>query len=101
MRLIVLFDLPMVTSANRRHYTRFHKFLVKSGFMMMQESVYCKLVLNGSQLKTVTAQVISNKPPQGIVQLLSITEKQFSNILSIVDEAKIDIVNDDNRTLIL
>lgn len=101
MRLIVFFDLPMTTSTERRNYARFRKYLIKTGFMMMQQSVYCKLVLNGSQLQSLTTQVIKNKPPNGIVQLLSITEKQFGNILSLVDEAKIDVVNDNNRTLIL
>ena len=43
MRVMVFFDLPTVTSANRRDYAQFRKYLVKSGFIMLQESVYCKL----------------------------------------------------------
>lgn len=46
MRVIVMFDLPVRTSENLREYNRFRKFLIKSGFLMMQESVYCKLALN-------------------------------------------------------
>ena len=48
MRVIVFFDLPVQTSAQRREYTQFRKQLVKDGFIMMQESVYCKLALNMS-----------------------------------------------------
>lgn len=44
MRIIVMFDLPVVTSAERQEYTKFRKFLLKSGFIMMQESVYTKIV---------------------------------------------------------
>lgn len=43
---MVMFDLPTMTTKNHREYTRFRKFLLKSGFMMLQESVYCKLALN-------------------------------------------------------
>ena len=46
MRLIVFFDLPMVTDKDHREYAQFHKFLVKNGFIMMQKSVYTKLVIN-------------------------------------------------------
>ena len=47
MRVLVLFDLPVLTGDQRREYARFRKFLLKSGFLMLQESVYCKLE-NGS-----------------------------------------------------
>lgn len=46
MRVIVFFDLPVKTKKDRREYSNFRKYLVKSGFMMMQESVYSKLALN-------------------------------------------------------
>ena len=43
MRIIVFFDLPVITAKSRRDYYNFRKYLIKSGFVMMQESVYCKL----------------------------------------------------------
>ena len=46
MRVLVLFDLPVLTGDQRREYARFRKFLLKSGFLMLQEFVYCKLALN-------------------------------------------------------
>lgn len=42
MRMFIFFDLPVITTENRRNYARFRKFLIKNGFIMMQESVYCK-----------------------------------------------------------
>lgn len=42
MRVIVMFDLPVLTAQERRDYTRFRKHLLKNGFLMMQESIYCK-----------------------------------------------------------
>ena len=46
MRILVMFDLPVQTSLDRREYTKFRKHLIKSGFFMLQESVYCKISLN-------------------------------------------------------
>ena len=43
MRVMVFFDLPVITSANRKDYRDFHKYLIKTGFLMMRESVYCRL----------------------------------------------------------
>ncbi len=48
MRVIVFFDLPVGTSAQRRSYNQFRRMLVKAGFLMMQESVYTKLALNAT-----------------------------------------------------
>ena len=53
MRIMVMFDLPVITSEQRREYTKFRKFLIKSGFLMMQESIYCKLALNGTAAKAI------------------------------------------------
>ena len=46
MRLIVFFDLPMQTDREKKEYARFHKYLVRNGFIMMQKSVYSRLVIN-------------------------------------------------------
>ena len=46
MRILVLFDLPVTTLDNKRSYRIFRKYLLKNGFMMMQESVYCRMVHN-------------------------------------------------------
>ena len=97
MRMLVLFDLPTETLQDRREYTRFRKFLIKSGFMMMQESVYCKIVLNASAQNAITENLIKNKPSNGVVQVLTITEKQFSRMLYIVGEYDGDIINSDER----
>lgn len=41
-----MFDLPVVTAHDRKEYTKFRKYLLKSGFLMLQESVYCRLIPN-------------------------------------------------------
>ena len=101
MRVIVFFDLPVQTSAQRREYTQFRKQLVKDGFIMMQESVYCKLALNMSVAGAIMANVRQNKPPEGLVQMLVVTEKQFARMEFVVGESRTEIVDSDERTIFL
>ena len=86
MRLMLFFDLPMLTDKDRREYNRFHKFLLKNGFIMMQKSVYTKLVINNVTSNAVKQRVRNNLPPEGTVELLEITENQFSKIEYLVGE---------------
>ena len=101
MRVIVFFDLPILTNANRKAYREFRKFLIKSGFMMVQESVYCKLVSNSTVGDAVIENVKKNKPPEGLVQALKVTEKQYNNMEYIVGDRKTDVINSDERLIIL
>ena len=34
MRVLVFFDLPVVTGENKREYRRFRKYLLKNGFLL-------------------------------------------------------------------
>lgn len=101
MRVIVFFDLPVQTASERREYAQFRRHLVKSGFLMMQESVYCKLALNMSAAGAIMEAVRQNKPPAGLVQMLVVTEKQFARMEFVVGEAHSEIVDSDERTIFL
>ena len=61
MRVLVFFDLPVTTSENRRAYVHFRKFLLKNGFLMLQESVYCKLALNSTAVNAIVENIHKNK----------------------------------------
>lgn len=95
-----MFDLPVTTSNDQREYRRFRKFLIESGFMMMQESVYSRLVLNTSVANTAIRNIRKNKPPKGLVQLLMVTEKQYSKMEFIVGESNDEVLNTDERVVI-
>lgn len=101
MRVIVFFDLPVATAENRRNYARFRKYLIKTGFVMVQESVYSKLALNTTIASAVMNNVRKNKPPEGLVQMLSITEKQYSRMEYLVGESNGDVIESDERLIIL
>ena len=101
MRILVMFDLPSITSEEKREYTKFRKFLLREGFMMMQESIYCKLVLNATVANTATENVRKNKPQKGLVQMLTVTEKQFSKMELLVGGERKEVIDSDERLIIL
>lgn len=101
MRVIAFFDLPVDTTAHRREYARFRKFLIKSGFVMMQQSVYVKLAINQNASKSICDSVRKNKPSSGIVQLLTITEKQFQKMEFVNGGFTQDVVMSEERLIIL
>ena len=101
MRVIVFFDLPVETAEDRRNYRKFRKLLIKGGFLMIQESVYAKLALNQTQVEQIISDVKKEKPPKGSVQILSVTEKQFSKMELVSGKVDTNVVNTDERLLIL
>ena len=68
---------------------------------MMQESVYAKLALNNSIVNSIKDKINKNRPPKGIVQLLVITEKQFSSIEYIVGNKTSNVVDNTERFVLL
>ena len=101
MRIVVFFDLPVLTESNRKDYRTFRKYLIKSGFMMVQESVYCKLAQNSSVADAVVKNIKKNKSHEGLVQVLRVTEKQYNKMDFIVGERTGDVLASDERLVIL
>ena len=101
MRTIVFFDLPNVYARDKRNYLKFRQYLLNEGFLMMQESVYCKMMTSPSMEKSVRTLIHNNKPPKGIVQILSITEKQFVKMDYVVGEFSSDVIDSEERLIIL
>lgn len=101
MRILVFFDLPMETAEHKRTYRNFRKLLIKNGFIMIQKSVYCKLMTTPTVENSVRHLIRENKPSAGIVQILTVTEKQFSKMEFVVGENKSDVVDSDRRLIIL
>lgn len=101
MRVLVFFDLPVITEENKREYRKFRKFLLKNGFLMLQESVYCKLALNSTAVRTIVDNVHKNKPEEGLVQLLTVTEKQYAKMDIIIGDIKNEVLDSDERLVVL
>ncbi len=80
MWLFVMFDLPVVTSRERKQATGFRNSLLDLGFEMSQFSVYLKYCPSGEKATAVSDKIPSLLPPGGKVDVLCITDKQFSNM---------------------
>lgn len=101
MRIMVMFDLPTLTANDKREYVKFRKYLMKNGFLMLQESVYCKLALNTTVADAIVNNIRNNKPADGLVQILTITEKQFSKMEIVIGELTSKVLDTDERLVIL
>lgn len=82
----MFFDLPVVTKQQRKTYARFRKFLISSGFDMIQFSVYARITRNSDDARKYISLVDRNKPPEGSVRVLSVTERQYSSMILLVGE---------------
>lgn len=101
MRLIVFFDLPVETSADRRNYRKFRKMLLSEGFIMMQESMYSRMTIGKQSANFLLKRIKNQAPPEGLVQSMTITEKQYSEIEYITGEFVDDVVNRYERLTII
>ena len=101
MRLIVFFDLPMITNKDLAEYRNFRRFLIKNGFIMMQESIYSRLVLNNNSGNLLKKQIYKNLPSSGLVQLFQVTEKQYASNEYLRAESKSNIIDSNDRVVTL
>ena len=84
MRIMVMFDLPVVTKSDRRAYTLFRRFLLNDGYDMIQFSVYGR-ILNGADAEEKhMKRLVTNLPPEGSVRVLTVTEKQYASMKLLV-----------------
>lgn len=102
MRLMVFFDLPNETAKQRKEYRLFRKHLLKEGYLMLQESVYAKLVTNEGAAGAAVARLLKHRPPEGLVQVLKVTERQFETMVYITGTREVyDEVDTMEELLIL
>ena len=88
MWLFVFFDLPVTTKKERHDSALFRKNLEKDGFSMMQFSVYVRYCGSYESLDVHLNRVKSFVPKYGVVSILSVTDKQYSNIHNFRGEPK-------------
>lgn len=101
MRTMVFFDLPNIYSQDKRNYLLFRKYLLSEGFIMMQESVYSKIVMNSQQAELLLERLRKKAPKKGLIQVLTITERQYSQIEYIIGEHNSKIIDNEDRLIVL
>lgn len=80
MRMVVFFDLPVVTAKERKAATKFRNFLLKDGYHMMQWSVYTRICNGMDAIAMHEQRLRQNLPQKGSIRLLKLTEKQFESM---------------------
>ena len=101
MRMLLFFDLPRLSSKEISSAARFVKDLKKEGFIMIQESVYSKLLLNMSSFDGIRSRIDKIKPKKGNIMLLTVTEKQFNEIEIILGEKTHNQLDSTERVVII
>lgn len=81
MWTFAMFDLPVLTKTDKNNYTRFRKLLLAEGFLKMQFSVYARYCETRENMTVILRRIRKGLPPDGQVRFLSITDKQFSDMI--------------------
>ncbi len=82
MWIMVLFDLPTTTAEEKRAYVQFRDFLLDQSFTMAQFSVYLRHTSGRAQAAPIINKIQQAVPPEGKVDVLQFTDRQYSDIVS-------------------
>lgn len=83
MWLFVMFDLPVALKKDQKQAALFKKNLEKDGFVMHQFSIYLRYCVSLESAEVHIKRVRSFIPEKGHVTIMTITDKQYSNIINI------------------
>ncbi len=80
MWAVVMFDLPVTCTEQRREYRRFHDALEDLGFTRMQFSIYGRACASPENATYYVSRVKEELPPEGEVRVIQFTALQFSRM---------------------
>ena len=83
MWLFVMFDLPVTTKKEQKNAAAFRKNIEKEGFIMHQFSVYLRHCGSLESAQAHIKRIKALSPESGQITILSITDKQYSNMVNI------------------
>lgn len=88
MRILLFFDMPTKSEKDKKEYQKFKKFLNQDGYLMMQFSVYSRFCRNYAAVDKHMKRLSKNKPKNGDIRILTITEKQYHSMIFLAGELK-------------
>ena len=80
MWLLVMFDLPVGTKAERRAATKFREWLLDEGYEMTQFSIYMRFSVGKEQTDRRIRDIAKVRPDKGSVHVLTVTDRQFEHM---------------------
>lgn len=90
MRILIFFDLPVVTAKQRKVATQFRNFLIKDGYHMIQWSVYSRLCNGTDAVAMHEVKLRQHLPEHGSIRMLTLTEKQYESMEILLGTATFD-----------
>jgi CRISPR-associated protein Cas2 len=81
MWLLVMFDLPVSTKAERYGATKFRQWLLDEGYEMSQFSIYMRFCVGKEQADRRIRDIGGNRPTKGKVHVLTVTDRQFERMV--------------------
>ena len=85
MWMMVMFDLPTSTVKERKNYNIFRNALLDNGFSMSQYSVYFRFCGEKECCEKYVRMIKRYAPPEGDISILFFTDKQFGQIINIIN----------------
>ena len=85
MRLLVILS-PTNKWGTKTEYTKLRKFLQKDGYIRIAPEVYMRVVQNRKASEKHYRRIETAAPKSGVVRLLRLTEKQYTNIYMVTGE---------------
>ena len=76
--MLVMFDLPVLTKAQRRTATEFRNALLEDGFFMVQFSVYTRACPDVDRMEKHAERLQKMVPEAGNVRVLFLTDAQWT-----------------------
>jgi CRISPR-associated protein Cas2 len=92
--LLILFDLPTQTKAQRKRYTKFRKTLLDDGFTMIQYSCYMRICKSNYSAQSHKKFIVDNLPKKGEVRIMKLTDNVYNSMKIYSSENK----NKNNKT---
>lgn len=81
VRVLILYDLPMIEPEDRKIYAKFRKNILKLGCYLVQFSVYAKVIKNEVYYKSFIEKLKDILPSKGEIRVIKLTEIQYENML--------------------
>lgn len=85
MRLVVILS-PTNKWGTKTEYSKLRKFLQKDGYIRIAPEVYMRVVTNRKAAEKHYRRIDEVAPKTGVVRILRLTEKQYSNIYIVTGE---------------
>ncbi|OUP66199.1 hypothetical protein B5F12_01390 [Pseudoflavonifractor sp. An176] len=85
-----------VDEVKRVHLSEVGVLMLESTAISLTTYLLCELVR-----RKIMERVRDNKPPQGLIQMLTVTERQFAKMELVLGEYRTEIIDDERRLVIL